>query len=384
MTDARQTILLGEPRPVNVEELEAELSALWRSAAEDPSLQNAVTRACALTLLIYVESGEAGREVSNLIGEITGQNPCRAIVMVAESEASPASLTAWISAHCHLPAAGEKQVCSEHVTLRARGEAVRDLPSVVLPLTVSGLPVYLWWRAGHFALPAYFDQIFRVTNRLIVDSARFSGSGTDLQDLAAWLRKSSGAVAVTDLNWTRITPWRELLAQCFDAPERRPFLDRLAQVRIEYEQESARLLTQRAQSLLLTGWLASRLGWEFVRQQAPGQGGPRSFLFRSGERMIKIERLLRRMEGGGSGVYFAIELKADGVAPARFSLARGVDGKVVQTHAEVPGQSPLGRTVRLEVLDEVEILNEELKLALRDRIYEETLRMVARMTAASS
>jgi glucose-6-phosphate dehydrogenase assembly protein OpcA len=303
--------------------------------------------------------------------------------MVAEPEAKPASLTAWISAHCHLPAAGEKQVCSEQVTLRAQGEAVQGLPSVVLPLTVSGLPVYLWWRAGHFAPPAYFDQIFRITNHLIVDSARFSGSGTDLQGVAAWLQKSLGAVAVTDLNWTRITPWRELLAQCFDAPERRPFLDRLSEVRIEYEQESVRLPTQRAQSLLLTGWLASRLGWEFVGQRAQEEGTPRSFLFTSGKRAIRVERLLRRIEGDGSGVCFAIELEANGAAPARFSLARGVDGKVVQTCAEVAGQPPLGRTVRLEVLDEVEILNEELKLARRDRIYEEALQMAARMTATS-
>jgi hypothetical protein len=39
--------------------------------------------------------------------------------------------------------------------------------------------------------------------------------------------------------------------------------------------------------------------------------------------------------------------------------------------------------VRLEVLNEVEILNEELKLASPDRIYEETLRMVACMTASA-
>jgi len=41
---------------------------------------------------------------------------------------------------------------------------------------------------------------------------------------------------------------------------------------------------------------------------------------------------------------------------------------------------PLGRNVRLEVLEEAEILNEELKLAGRDHVYEATLHMVARMT----
>ena len=48
--------------------------------------------------------------------------------------------------------------------------------------------------------------------------------------------------------------------------------------------------------------------------------------------------------------------------------------------AEVPGQPPIGRTVRIEAGDEVEILNDELMLAERDHVYEEALALVARMT----
>ena len=250
-------------RPAKVADLEAELSALWRSAAEDPATKNAVTRACTLTLLIYVESDEAAEEVNNVVAEVTRQNPCRTIIMMLEPEASPAGLEAWVSAHCHLPVAGEKQVCSEQIHLRARGEAGQGLPSVVLPLTVAGLPIFLWWRAGNFSPPPYFDEILRVTQHVIVDTARFPPSRTHLQDLAAWLQKFAGKIQLTDLNWNRITPWRELIAQCFDSPDRRPYLDRLSEVRIEYEQDSARLVTQRAQGLLLSGWLASRWDGNF-------------------------------------------------------------------------------------------------------------------------
>lgn len=381
MTEALQPILKGELQPTDVPEVEAKLSALWRAAAEDPSLQHVVTRACALTLLIAVETEEAAREVNNLIAEVTRQNPCRAIVMVVEPEATPAGLSAWISAHCHLPAVGEKQLCSEQITLHARGEAVYELPQVVLPLTVSDLPIYLWLRAGRFSLPAYFGQILRVSTQLVVDSARFRAEGTDLRDLASWVQKGSGNVRVTDLNWARLTPWRELLAQCFDSPERRPYLDRLTWVRIEYEPESPRLFAQRAQGQLLTGWLASRLGWDFVKSEAAAEGAPRSYLFQAKDRLVKVERVLRRIEGGGGGVCFSIELAANGSSPARFSFARGADGVVVQTHAEVPGSPPIGRSVRLEALSEAELLNGELKVVHRDHVYEETLSMVARMTA---
>ncbi|MGA9059859.1 MAG: glucose-6-phosphate dehydrogenase assembly protein OpcA [Terriglobia bacterium] len=381
MAGTIEPIGLGEPRPADVADLEAELSALWRSAAEDPAAKNAVTRACTLTLLIYVESNEAADEVNNLVAEVTRQNPCRAIIMMLEPEASPSGLEAWVSAHCHLPVAGEKQVCSEQITIRARGEAGQGLASVVLPLTVSGLPIFLWWRAGDFSPPPYFDPILRLTQHVIVDTARFSPGGTHLQDLAASLHKSAGKIQLTDLNWSRITPWRELIAQCFDSPDRRPYLDRLSEVRIEYEQDSARLVTQRAQALLLTGWLASRLGWEFLMSERREEAQPRTFYFKSAGGMVKVERNLKRVDSA-CGVCFTMELKSEGPSAARFSFLRGPDGKVVKTSAEVPGALPIGRSVRLEVLDEVEILNEELKLGVRDRGYEEALSVVARIIAS--
>jgi glucose-6-phosphate dehydrogenase assembly protein OpcA len=379
LNDTLQKIASGEPQPANVAEIEAGLSAMWRSAAEGVASGSAVTRATALTLLVCVDHEDAAREVSNLVADVTRQNPCRAIVMLMEPQASPAGLTATLSAHCHMPAAGGKQICSEQITLRARGQTGPELASVVLPLTVSGLPVYLWWRSQRFVVPAYFDQILRVTQHVIVDSARFSATGTDLHELAAWLGRYSGRIRLSDLNWARATPWRELLAQCFDSPDRRPYLDRIDAVRIEYERESARLTTQRAQGLLLVAWLATRLGWEFRRAETSGENVPRTYYFQSGGRGIKVERVLRKVEGGGSGVCFSLELKADG---ARFAFWRGLDGKVVHTLAEVPGLAPLGRMVRIEVLDEVEILNEELKVSGRDRVYEAALALVARMTSS--
>ncbi len=363
MAGTIEPIGFGEPRPANLAGLEAELSALWRSAAEDNAAKDTLIRACALTLLICVDSDEAAYEVNNLVAEVTRQNPCRAIIMMLEPQATPSGLEAWVSAQCYLPAAGEKQLCSEQITLRARGAAGEGLPSVVLPLTVAELPIFLWWRAGDFSPPAYFDQILRVTQHIIVDTARFSPGGTHWQNLVAWLHKFAGTMQVSDLNWSRITPWRDLVAQCFDSRDRRPYLERLSQVSFEYEEGSTRLLTQRAQALLLTGWLANRLGWDFLRSERRDEVEPRTFYFKSAGGEVKVERNLKRVDNP-CGVCFTIELRADEGPAARFSFRRGPDGKVVRTLAEVPGALPIGRSVRVEVLEEVEILNEELKLGV--------------------
>jgi glucose-6-phosphate dehydrogenase assembly protein OpcA len=372
-----QEFALGEPRPANVAEIEAGLSAMWRSTAAGSGGESPVTRASALTLLVFVDGPEAAREVSGLIADVTRQNPCRAIVMVMEPEAEPKGLMATVSAHCHMAAEGGKQICSEQITLEARGDMGPELMSIVLPLTVSGLPIYLWWRAGHFTVPGYFDQILRITQHLIVDSARFAATRMDLTSLAGWSEKHSGRIRLSDLNWARATPWREVMAQCFDSPDRRPYLNRIREVHIEYEMESARLPTQRAQSLLLTAWLATRLGWDFHYAESRGPNMPRSLFFKSASGEIKVERTLRKVEGG-CGVCFSFRIMA---GDAEFSFSRGTDGKVVQTFAKAPGVPPIGRTVRIESDNEVENLNDELMLVARDRVYEEVLGLVARMTS---
>lgn len=372
-----ESLTSGEPIQANVSELEAELSALWRSAAEG---SEAVTRSCALSLLVYTESEMAAREASSLIGDLTLQNPCRAVIMVAEREAKPPGLRAWISAHCHLPAGGGKQVCCEEITIAARGNAVEELSSVVLPLTVPGLPVVLWWRAGDFSPGKNFDQILRVTNRVLVDSARFRDPAADIAKLTSQVRSLKHKF--TDLNWARLTPWRELIAQCFDSTERRPYLNRLSDVRIEYEERSPRRVAQQVQALLLAGWLASRLNWSLASSLAAGDGAGWNFQFKAAGHPVRAHCGARRYEEGGKGVCFSIAMKTADVPPATFSLDRGCDGKVVTTRAEIPGRPAVGRSMRLEVPGEVELVNEELKFSGRDKVYEETIEMLASMAGA--
>ena len=39
---------------------------------------------------------------------------------------------------------------------------------------------------------------------------------------------------MTDMNWGRLTPWREMVAGFFDAPNMRPYLDRIGRINLEY------------------------------------------------------------------------------------------------------------------------------------------------------
>ncbi len=369
----------GEPREVKIGDLEKEISELWRSATKDEKNPEAVMRAAALTLVVYVESPEDADEVHNLAGAVSEQNPCRVITLISQPHEQPAGLRSWISAHCKCDAAGSgrKQIRLEEIVIRASGGAVRDLGNLALQLTLSGLPVYFWWRAGRFQPPEHFEQILRVASHILVDSARFDDAEADLAALARLAKKWSKHHAFADLNWARLTPWRELIAQCFDNPGTRGYAEKIRRLNIEYEAESPRHSAQAAQALLISGWLASRLNWAPARPSEKNSAASRSKRFRSPTGEVEIDRVARSFEGGGGGVCFSVSLEAEGDPPASFRLERGCDGRNVATHAEIKGRPPVSRTARLEVLDEAELLNGELQFPGRDRIFEEALERVA-------
>jgi glucose-6-phosphate dehydrogenase assembly protein OpcA len=369
-----------ESQEVKFGELESKLAQLGRAKMkEHQGAEATITRAASLTLVVLVETPEAAQEVSKQICAISEQNPCRAVILVAQPEAKPSGLRAWISVHFNQPSSSPaKRLCAEQILVEARGSAVNDLGSAVLPLTLSGLPVHFWWRTARFDPPDYFRQVFRLTSRVLLDSARFLHPEVDLLELAGHVERQSAQFSFQDLNWSRITPWRELISQCFDRPETRGYLDRLERVRIEYESESPRLAAQGVQALLIAGWLAGRLQWQPAARPSKKQDGTSSFYLRAPHGEVEVQRVARLFEGAGKGVCFWITLEAGGDPPASFKLDRGCDGRSVETRAEIVGRPLVTRTVRLEVLDEAELVNEELQISGRDPIFEESLSIVAR------
>jgi glucose-6-phosphate dehydrogenase assembly protein OpcA len=375
-----KSLTAGELQSADVATLEEELSELWRAAAEDPGTDQPVMRASVLTLLAFVESEEEGRETFNLVSHVIAQNPCRAILMVAEPKEHPEGLSAWISAQCHLPPSGARQVCCEQIYVRARGEAVQGLDNVVLPLIVPDLPVYLWWRAGRFLPPSFLAQVLRITNRVLVDSGRFEEPEVDLATLARQVARYSQAdgMAFSDLNWARLTPCRELIAKSFDSDDARACLENLAEVSFEWQQDPSAEDGRTAQALLLTAWLASRLGWQPVGRITASAGAGRVLEFRRGDRKIRVEWVVRR-EAGKASAPFNVSLKTGGSSPAHFSISESMEEGIVRTRAELPGRATLERTARLVVMGDVELVNEELKFPERDKVYEDALGQIARM-----
>jgi glucose-6-phosphate dehydrogenase assembly protein OpcA len=150
-------------------------------------------------------------------------------------------------------------VMHEHVEIDLGPDHLSRLDTIVDPVIVSEIPTLLWSPHGH---EAAVRSLRHMVDVMLLDSDDSAEPAEALARAAEHLE----AAYVVDLAWLRTTPWRERLASSFDA-RRRPALGRICALTVRHREGSS------ASALLLTAWLASRLGWEVQRLSAADQGG---------------------------------------------------------------------------------------------------------------
>ncbi len=154
--------------------------------------------------------------------------------------------------------------------MRSEGNGPHELTSVVLPLVISDLPVFLWWRAKKVDF-ASVRPFLTYVDELIVDSAKDEGSCNFFSDvihiIGAYLEEKHGAqIVVSDLNWRRSLLWREALALSFDEQHGHLSVEALKDVKsveVNYVAGKTECNGNVNQTLLFVGWLANKLGWQF-------------------------------------------------------------------------------------------------------------------------
>lgn len=379
--DPRQ---LDVPATLDVQAVERELSQLWKqnASAEEAGEEGAMMRARVLNLMVYVSTEEAQRETTEMLMEVAASHPCRALVMVALREAADRDIEIFVSAYCQSPAGTRaSHLCCEQVTLIARGRFAVELPSATTPLLVPDLPVFLHWRDSLPAGDAVFTSLVRASDRVIIDSADFRSPHDDLIALAALLQRVRAAhAALSDLNWTRLTSWRSLLAGFYDVQEYRAALDRLNGVYIEYVAAEGAPEAIAPQALILAGWLASRLDWRVSSKLATqADKEARVALFDKQGRRLAVEfRQVERPEMR-PGRLARIELRAEGEPATNFVVSRSEDGRRLETHLSSGTGVRAARVIVCRNRSIATLLSRELAILSPDRIYEQAIALAAQM-----
>lgn len=241
---------------VDVSKIEKELADLWRAEQQDKD--RAVTKAALWNVIAHTWSSQEQARATEVLARASAAVPQRTIIVHADPNEQEGEISSWISANCHLVGGGQKQVCSEEVSIVASGERVNHVPPLVKALLLPDMPVAVWWVGD---LPdrqhEYVETLLDPADRLIVDSAQFNG-GTDLELVSRIAEQTTTAPA--DLNWARIEEWRAATAALFDPPAMRERLRSIQVIRVM--SGGGAEFADLSQALLYVAWMTSQLGIE--------------------------------------------------------------------------------------------------------------------------
>ena len=375
------------PQTLDVEAVEQALAELGQQTAGDtqPEREEATLRTRAADLMVFVTSEITLDETHQTISDLALIHPCRALVMLADEAGESSDIELFVSALTQSEGRSKRaQVCCEEVTLVARGHFTAELPSAAIPLLVPDLPVFLWWRDLERVDDPTFPPLAQAADRLVIDSADLGDVSSTLIALSQLFdRQGNDAIAVSDINWARLTSWRALLANFYDVAEYRHALNNLDLVTIDYVSPEGSTDGVAPQALLVAGWLASRLQWD-VNQLPPESAQELWFECRHNGRALRL--ILRRveMETMKPGRLAQVELQTSEGEGASFVVKRTDNGLHLETQAVIGGRVCPGRTLPVRNRSTAQLLAREMEILAKDVTYEEALRKASGMMTSES
>ncbi len=404
-------------KAVRMSEIEAVIASLWKMSADNLRTgANVQVRTSVLNLVICTPDIETAQRASKILRELSSTHLARVTLLILDSEENaPSSLHAWVTLRCFSMISDLMRHCFEQATILASGSAVRSIANIIQPLLKPDLPVYLWWLGDP---PGRDDPTFiglvDISSRMIVDSTGFFNPEQDIGTLST-LFDTTPECALSDLNWGRITPWRQLISQFFDVPEYRTYLSGVTSIEIEHcvapiatqmRTEMGDVSPNPARALLLAGWLKERLGWSLGEDISNNDRDTESGTYYWDMVRLKNARSTRTLapirvkttSGNMANISIRPRVHAE-MRPgsiylvrltsnleqkhATFTISLDNEMKLFKTSIELSHETRARRSVSLAAVHtESELLHDELEILGHDYHFEQTLKEVTEMLAA--
>jgi glucose-6-phosphate dehydrogenase assembly protein OpcA len=228
---------------VTISAVESELAHLRRETIGDdgqPHQRTSVMTHIAWVPAEWVEVAERTLE------GMAERHPSRTVILVPRPEDTDGiDAQLWVRSF----PLGDRAVSGEVIELSLRGNRTLAPASIVLPLLISDLPVFLRWRGEPPFGSVQWEQLTGVADRVIVDSSEWPE--LRYHELA----KIFDIAAVSDIAWARTDLWRIGLARHWPA----------------IATQEISISGPRAEAALLRGWLASRLERDLPPVQPAGE-----------------------------------------------------------------------------------------------------------------
>jgi glucose-6-phosphate dehydrogenase assembly protein OpcA len=318
-----------------------EMADLWVTLGEQGKGEAGVLRACSMTLVVAADESDDTQAIGETLAALMPEHPSRAIVIRFQASDTRA-LSARVFAQCWMPFGHRQQICCEQIEITASDASLPDLAAAVLPLVAPDLPVILWCRAPRLFHLVEFPQLAAIAQKTVVDSSEFSEIARVFQEMRQTVEAGR---LLADFSWTRLTRWRQLVAQIFENRIQLANLPRVSEVHISYPGASPP-----APAYYLAAWLMD--GFQKIGVQ-PG---------------LRFESV----GGEATGRLQNVALLAPEQTPVA-SIA------VVEGHAAEVRVGALTSRAPLPALTDYALMREELSIPGRDAAFEGALAGAARL-----
>lgn len=248
-----------EPVTVDVRSVDSALSQMWRKAAEGvtPGISAPLSRVLLLNIIVYAATDTEADIARDVITEIAGNFPARAVIADTEQVDSLRPLDANVSMLCSIGEHG-RRLCGEEIRLHAHG-AENAVIGSILPILAPDLPNYLW-TPGNFTSGSILASLVDISDNWILDTRATSNWTDTLSAAISYGATREDGVKLHDLAWAAVAHWREIIAEQFDPPSTRSYLTGITKIGVEYGAKEANKPS--AEAIMLAAWLIRRLGWQ--------------------------------------------------------------------------------------------------------------------------
>lgn len=257
----------------------------------DQAPEPTTLKPCLFNCVVYCESKERLDYCLDLMRNLAAFYPCRLFVIHRLAEEAKGQYTQSKDLY--------EKGSSFYDTLfvEASEDQLYRVPFALFPFIVPELPIMLFWDADPTEERAVLPMIQEYARRLIFDSET-------VEPLFAFARRilaSQDDEKRLDLNWVRLSGWREVLSKVFDTEERLQHLRAASAVRIFYNARENRFFHHnQTQALYLQAWLAAEMQWEYASMEQQAELTKRTFKCDQEQVSVTVQPLYIEQRAPGS------------------------------------------------------------------------------------
>lgn len=267
-------------QPAAIGELSSSLTKAFESMEADG---NRYIKSATVNSLLVVSADYNKQEVEDLIYTLTLVHPNRAFLVVVDESCK--EIRAEFSTRCHKISKSE-HICSEVIRLFCSSSHFAQVKSILRANLMTGMPTELVLIEGRNPVEVY-NQFGFLSEQVIFSTALFENNFSEIKTLLQY------DPALIDLEWVKLGSWREPVKEAFKNSLAREKLSELRKIELTYSDA-------KHSALLLTGWMADRLGLDLKSKSGD------KFTFKSRENTEILIELISKSEAlkGVSNVSF--------------------------------------------------------------------------------